>query len=195
MPDHTISIDDRNSYSYTADELLPLSKERAIELWEQDLTVYLLYEDNTEAMAFDREDIDAHSGLFGIEKADWLENITPPSIAEPHPTLTNTEQADTLEFVAEITQEDIEAALLHWNGDKDSKARVLSYMQHHSRERGTAEWLKNEYGGDFPTFPVTKGDLSLELPWAKVQRHIGQLVEKGEFFSHAEIDRPRLNLP
>ncbi|PWJ22719.1 uncharacterized protein DUF4316 [Faecalicatena orotica] len=72
MPDPTVSIDDRNAYGYTADELLPLSKERAAELWEQDLTVYLLYEDNTEAMAFDREDIDNHDGLFSIEKTDWL---------------------------------------------------------------------------------------------------------------------------
>lgn len=72
MPDPTVSIDDRNAYGYTSDELLPLSKERAIELWEQDLTVYLLYEDNTEAMAFDREDIDNHDGFFGIEKTDWL---------------------------------------------------------------------------------------------------------------------------
>lgn len=73
MPDPTVSIDDRNAYGYTADELLPLSKERAAELWEQDLTVYLLYEDNTEAMAFDREDIDNHDGIFGIDKTDWLD--------------------------------------------------------------------------------------------------------------------------
>ena len=72
MLDPDVSIADRNAYGYLSDELLPLSKERAIELFEQDLTVYLLYEDNTEAMAFDREDIDNHSGLFGIEKADWL---------------------------------------------------------------------------------------------------------------------------
>ena len=71
LPDPTVSMDDRNAYGYTDDELLPLSKERAVELWEQDLTVYLLYEDNTEAMAFDRADIDNHNGLFGIEKADW----------------------------------------------------------------------------------------------------------------------------
>ena len=73
MPDPTVSIDDRNTYGYTSDELLPLSKERAAELWEQDLTVYLLHEDNTEAMAFDREDIDNHDGIFGIEKTDWLD--------------------------------------------------------------------------------------------------------------------------
>ena len=72
MPDPDVSIADRNAYGYLSDELLPLSKERATELFEQDLTVYLLYEDNTEAMAFDREDIDNHSGLFGIEKVDWL---------------------------------------------------------------------------------------------------------------------------
>ena len=72
MPDPTVSIDDRNAYGYTSDELLPLSKERAVELLEQDLTVYLLCEDNTEAMAFDREDIDNHDGFFGIEKSDWL---------------------------------------------------------------------------------------------------------------------------
>ena len=72
LPDPTVSIDDRNAYGYVSDELLPLSQERATELFEQDLTVYLLYEDNTEAMAFGREDIDTHSGLFGIEKADWI---------------------------------------------------------------------------------------------------------------------------
>src|SRR5699024_3586237 len=43
MPDWAVSIDDRNTYGYTSDELLPLSKERAIELWKQDLTIYLLY--------------------------------------------------------------------------------------------------------------------------------------------------------
>lgn len=94
------------------------------------------------------------------------------------------------EAVAEITQSDIDTALLHWNGNEDSKARVLAYMQDHSRERGTADWLKNEYGGTFSVFTVTKGDLSVELPWAKVQRHIGQLVAKGAFTSLGEPEQP-----
>lgn len=101
-------------------------------------------------------------------------------------------QTATAEIVAEITGADIEAALQAWNGDEDSKARVLAYMQDHSRERGTAEWLKHEYGGNAPAFTVTKGDLSLELPWAKVQRHIGQLVAEGAFFSQAENDHPTI---
>ena len=71
LPDVGVSIADRNAYGYLNDEMLPLSQERATELFEQDLTVYMLFEDDTEAMAFDREDIDNHSGLFGIEKNDW----------------------------------------------------------------------------------------------------------------------------
>lgn len=99
-------------------------------------------------------------------------------VPEPQPQAPLTEilQADTPEISAEITQTDIETTLLHWNGNEDSKTRMLSYMQDHSRERGTAQWLQNEYGGNLPAFTVTKDDLSLELPWAKVQRHIGQLV-------------------
>lgn len=94
------------------------------------------------------------------------------------------------EAVEKITQSDIDTALLHWNGNEDSKARVLAYMQDHSRERGTADWLKNEYGGTLSAFTVTKGDLSVELPWAKVQRHIGQLVAKGGFTSLGEPEQP-----
>lgn len=71
LPDPDISISDRNDYGYLYDGMLPLTKERAIELFEQDLTVYLLYEDNTEAMAFDREEIENHDGIFGMENADW----------------------------------------------------------------------------------------------------------------------------
>ena len=133
--------------------------------------------------------IDTDRYLTAEEKARYeeqqlatapLEN-TAPLIAEPQPTLTDTVQSAPPANPAEMTQADITAALQAWNGDKDSKERVLAYMQDHSRERGTAEWLKNEYGGKLPAFTVTKGDLSLELPWAKVQRHIGQLVAEGTF--------------
>jgi DNA repair protein RadC len=72
LPDPDVSIADRNSYGYLDDEMLPLSRERATELFEHDLTVYLLYEDDTESMAFDIEEIDNHSGIFGIERSDWI---------------------------------------------------------------------------------------------------------------------------
>ena len=72
LPDPDISILDRNAYGYFDDEMLPLSRERAAELFEKDLTIYLLYEDNTETMTVDREDITNHGGIFGIEHTDWI---------------------------------------------------------------------------------------------------------------------------
>ena len=112
-------------------------------------------------------------------------------LAEPSQAIWQ-ETVDTVQAIpsvspTEITKADIESTLQLWNGDAASKRRVTEYMESHSRERGTAEWLKNEFGGNLPAFTVTKGDLSLELPWAKVQRHIGQLVAEGAFFSTTEV--------
>lgn len=70
-PDPAISIEVRNAYGYTDDGMLPLTKERAMELFERDVPVYLLYEDNTEGMAFDQTEILNHEGIFGIDRADW----------------------------------------------------------------------------------------------------------------------------
>lgn len=53
-PDPAISVEARNSYGYTDDAMLPLTKERALELFERDVPVYLLYGDNTEAMVLSR---------------------------------------------------------------------------------------------------------------------------------------------
>ena len=50
-PDPIISVEARNAFGYTDDAMLPLTKERAMELFERDVPVYLLYRDNTEAMA------------------------------------------------------------------------------------------------------------------------------------------------
>jgi hypothetical protein len=71
LPDPTLSEADRNAYGYTAEDMLPLSAGRAAELFNTDHAVYLLYPDNTEAMAFDRSEILAHNGLCGIERAEW----------------------------------------------------------------------------------------------------------------------------
>ena len=73
MPDPNISISDRNSYGYLDDEMLPLSKGRATELFEKDLPVFLLYEDDSEAIAFDLKDINNHNGIFGIELINWVD--------------------------------------------------------------------------------------------------------------------------
>lgn len=71
MPDPSMSIEAMNAYGYTDSDMLPLSKERALELFERDIPIYMLYDGNTEAMAFETEDIVLFSGCFGITREDW----------------------------------------------------------------------------------------------------------------------------
>lgn len=71
IPDPSMSIEAMNAYGYTDSDMLPLSKERALELFERDVPIYMLYEGNTEAMAFEAEDIVLFSGCFGITREDW----------------------------------------------------------------------------------------------------------------------------
>ena len=80
MPDPSMSIEAMNAYGYMDSDMLPLSKERALELFERDVPIYMLYEGNTEAMAFEAEDIVLFSGCFGITREDWdaIKNEVPP---------------------------------------------------------------------------------------------------------------------
>ena len=71
VPDPAISVESMNAYGYTDSNMLPLTKERALELMERDVTVYMLHTDNTEAMAFDAEDIRSFDGIFGVEASEW----------------------------------------------------------------------------------------------------------------------------
>lgn len=80
VPDPSMSIEAMNAYGYTDADMLPLSKERALELFERDVPIYMLYDDNSEAMAFEAEDIQLFSGCFGVSREDWesIKNEIPP---------------------------------------------------------------------------------------------------------------------
>ena len=71
VPDPAISVESMNAYGYTDSNMLPLTKERALELMERDVTVYMLHTDNTEAMAFDADEIRSFDGIFGVEASEW----------------------------------------------------------------------------------------------------------------------------
>ena len=71
VPDPAISVESMNAYGYTDFNMLPLTKERALELMERDVTVYMLHTDNTEAMAFDADEIRSFDGIFGVEASEW----------------------------------------------------------------------------------------------------------------------------
>ena len=127
-----------------------------------------------------------------------------PSAADPTPmagaTAENAAPHDTprqreVAPVREMTSEEIDAALRSWNGRAESKNAVVHYMQEHGRERGAAEWLKNEFKSENPdlfdrvrlekglTLINRDGSAETVLPWPKVQRRIAQLIRDNTFFT------------
>lgn len=71
LPDPMIGLSEMREYGYQWDEMLPLTQEKALELFEHDLPVYLLHTDGAESLAESRERIEEHEGIFGVEKEKW----------------------------------------------------------------------------------------------------------------------------
>lgn len=74
MPDPVLTQDDLEKCGCLDSDLLPLSKERAYELMERDLTVYIVQEGENPEMAFDTADLDAHDGIFAVSREEWEES-------------------------------------------------------------------------------------------------------------------------
>ena len=89
-----------------------------------------------------------------------------------------------------LSQEDIDKALCVWNGNIESKHAVVRYMKDHAREKDTAAWLAQEYGGGNSPFVVRAGSPEeTQLPWPKVQRRLAQLIQEERFYTEEEQDR------
>ena len=71
LPDPMIGLSEMREYVYTWNEMLPLTQEKAFELFDHGLPVYLLHNDGSETTVEDRKQITEHDGIFGIEKGDW----------------------------------------------------------------------------------------------------------------------------
>ena len=71
QPDPMIDKKAMESFGYTRSDMLPLSKDRALELMEHGAVIHLLNRDGTETPAFTVAEINGHDGLFGITGAGW----------------------------------------------------------------------------------------------------------------------------
>ena len=74
MPDPNISADTLSvSCNYTDGDLLPLSKDRAMELLERDLTVYMVQFGENPSMVFDSEELLEYSPdtIFAVPREEW----------------------------------------------------------------------------------------------------------------------------
>ena len=94
------------------------------------------------------------------------------------------------ELLRPLSQKDIDTALCAWNGNIESKHAVVRYMKDHAREKDTAAWLAQEYGGSNSLFVVRAGSPEeTQLPWPKVQRRLAQLIQEDRFYTEEEQDR------
>ena len=71
LPDPIITPEMMEWYGYHDPNMFPLSKDRALELLEQDALLFMLYPDNTDEMVVDSEDVVNHDGIIGITREEW----------------------------------------------------------------------------------------------------------------------------
>ena len=101
MPDPTVDFAQMYQFGYTdGNTMLPLSKERARELFLQDVPIFVLNSDNTEYMVLDTEDLGAHSGIFGVERTEW-ERVR--DTLQPRRDIVAPKQPDALSYLHDDT--------------------------------------------------------------------------------------------
>lgn len=71
LPDGMIGLSEMHEYGYSWDEMLPLTKDMASDLFGEDVLVYQLHADGSETLVEDRVALQEYDGLFGVEKGDW----------------------------------------------------------------------------------------------------------------------------
>ena len=153
MPDTGIGFLEMYQYGYTdGNAMLPLTKERAMELFMQDVPVFLLYADNTEAMALDAEDISSHTGVFGVEREEW---------DAVRGVVTLSEQADTEKLFLENPQDAFLIYQIRRGGELDAY-RFMNYDYLQSKgvtpERGGYDAI---YTGGFMDYGNARTNLDM----------------------------------
>jgi len=81
-PDPSITTAERNAYGYDYDGMLPLNQDCAMDLYMQDNEVFLLFNDNSEALVEDSSQITEHDGIFGIEREAWQKSDARADMAQ-----------------------------------------------------------------------------------------------------------------
>lgn len=153
MPDTAVGFQEMYQYGYTdGNAMLPLTKERAMELFMQDIPVFLLYGDNTEAMALDAEDISSHTGVFGVEREEW---------DAVRGVVTLSEQADTEKLFLENPQDAFLIYQIRRGGELDAY-RFMNYDYLQSKgvtpERGGYDAI---YTGGFMDYGNARTNLDM----------------------------------
>lgn len=156
LPDSMIGMCEMREYGYTWNEMLPLTQEKALELFDHDLPVYLLHNDGSETTVKDREQITEHEGIFGIETGDW----------------ENERKLRSMQAELSDNQINKEAQLLYGNSDKYGIYQLKHNPElDHLRFEGT-EFLKS--------MGITKDNFDAIKPENYELIYVGNLSELQE---------------
>ena len=73
MPDESLKVADLEACGYLDGDMLPLSRELAVELYDQDLSVYAIVDGGNAEMLFDREELDtqAPGTVLAVSREEW----------------------------------------------------------------------------------------------------------------------------
>lgn len=153
LPDTMVGISEMQEYGYTWNEMLPLTKERALELFDHDLPVYLLHEDGSESTVNDGKQIAEHEGMFGIEKGDWQ----------------NERKLRLMQEQLEDSDANREAQLLYGNTDK--------YGIYQLKDNPELDKFRFEGTGSLKRMGITKDNFDAVLPENYKLVYLGELSE------------------
>jgi len=173
FPDPTVSIADMNEYGYIADEMFPLSQTKALELYDMHKAVYLLYPDDTEAMALDRDEIERYDGLFGIEKDDW-ERIRAANGREPESEPVEPGEADGRAFSHDDKSSDASTTVAELEADKVIPLADVVKATHSEQGRPSAQRSKPDF-------------------LAKIEANKQRVVSESQSAPQKNIDRKELS--
>ena len=153
LPDSMISISEMQEYGYTWNEMLPLTQERALELFDDDLPVYLLHTDGSETTVSDRKQITEHDGMCGIEKGDWL----------------NERKLQMMQEELSESDSNREAQLLYGNTDK--------YGVYQLKDNPELDKFRFEGTESLKRMGITKDNFDAVLPENYKLVYMGELAE------------------
>ena len=163
-----------------ADNMLPLSKDRAMELLEHDITVYMLYPDDVEEMVFEAEDIIKHDGMFGITRPDWdaVKGHIPPRDVEQRFLNSPTDSMAIYQLRRDVPVELRFASLGSLAAPPDPANYEAIYTREVSPDDDTGRILENFYyifnderPGDFVGHSLSVSDIVALKQDGKVSYH------------------------
>ena len=128
-PDPDLTAEDLERCGYLDSDLLPLSRDRAAELIDKDMTVYILQNGENPVMAFDREEVEEQSPgvIFAVPREEWEAS------------------QDFQQAVADRMnhQEERETAFLHHGGDCFAIYQVKDDPSLRDIRFESLDWLKS----------------------------------------------------